>query len=370
MYIDPRSDRWGCKKTCGFAAMVLDETLECTALSTSTASSKTKTSTTTTTTTFTIYDLISQTSGKGALGKKMKSIKSLIDAADLESTLREATVNGYTAFLPEDSAFTEKLFPQKLTDKLLKPTNKDFLKNVILRHILPTKVTRDALEAGHVTALNGDQLTVIIDEPVRIGPSDGNLRAQVVQTDVFGSNGVIHTINSLLWLTMELNPDMQDDDEEETTPVPTTKDATTQTTWTRYTETSTRTSTTTTIRQTVTNPYRRSRTTTTPATNTTESQKSDEFDQDGGLKSQGRDAKATAKKGLGGAVAAVVVVLLLVIGGAAFFLVRKKKSMTPRTKRLESMAQYDMGTHEFQNPLSDNKSGKALLVVPDNEFEI
>jgi uncharacterized surface protein with fasciclin (FAS1) repeats len=350
--------------------MVLDETLECAALSTSTVSSKTKTSATTTTTTFTIYDLIGQTKGKGALGKKMMTIKLLIDAADLESTLREATINGYTAFLPEDSAFTEKLFPQWLTDKLLEPKHKDFLKNILMRHILPTQVTRDALEAGQVTALNGDQLTVLLDEPVRIGPSEGNFRAQVVQTDVFCSNGVIHTTNSLLWPTSELNPDMQDDDEDETTPVPTTKGTTTKTTWTRYTRTATRTSTTTTIRQTVTNPYRRSRTTTTPAKNTTESQKSDEVGQDGGPRSRGSNGKTTAKKGLGGAVAAVVVVLLLLIGGVAFFLVRKKKSMTPQTKRLESMAQYDMGTHEFQNPLSDNKSGKALLVVPDDEFEI
>jgi len=104
------------------------------------------------------------------------------------------TLNGtgpFTIFAPTNAAF-DKL-PKGTVEDLLKPENKAKLTAVLTYHVVAGKVLAADVKTGMVKTVQGGDL----DVKVAAGGVTVN-GAKVVKTDIVGSNGVIHVIDSVL----------------------------------------------------------------------------------------------------------------------------------------------------------------------------
>ncbi len=114
-----------------------------------------------------------------------------VQAADLADTL--ATGGPFTVFAPTDAAFAA--LPAGTVENLLKPENKEQLKSILLYHVLDGKVMSSAVVGKSLSpaTLNGQTF----DVKTQMGKVMVN-DAQVTQTDIEASNGVIHVINKVV----------------------------------------------------------------------------------------------------------------------------------------------------------------------------
>lgn len=117
-----------------------------------------------------------------------------VDAAGLVDALDQT--GPYTVFAPTDEAFTAALEALGLTaDELL--GNTELLTSVLLYHVVPgTFYAEDVVELDGIavgTAFGGASIDISVGE-------DGVFvdDAQVIQTDIEASNGVIHVIDSVI----------------------------------------------------------------------------------------------------------------------------------------------------------------------------
>ncbi|HSR52871.1 MAG TPA: fasciclin domain-containing protein [Acidobacteriota bacterium] len=113
-----------------------------------------------------------------------------VKAAGLVETLKGD--GPFTIFAPTNAAF-EKL-PEGTVEMLLKPENKQKLVSILTYHVVPGRVT-----ASQVTSLNSAK--TVNGQEIDIQVSSGSVMvddAKVVKTDIMGSNGVIHVIDSVI----------------------------------------------------------------------------------------------------------------------------------------------------------------------------
>ena len=97
-----------------------------------------------------------------------------------------------TVFAPTDAAFAK--LPAGTVDNLLKPENRDQLVAILTYHVVPGK-----LMASDVTSMTGGK--TLQGESVTFEVKDGKAfidGAQIVQTDIAASNGVIHVIDTVI----------------------------------------------------------------------------------------------------------------------------------------------------------------------------
>jgi uncharacterized surface protein with fasciclin (FAS1) repeats len=117
-----------------------------------------------------------------------------IGAADLGETL--SGEGPYTVFAPTNDAFAA--LPEGTLDDLLKPANKDQLTAILTYHVVAGEVMAADVKPGEVTTVNGATFEVAAEDgTVTITDGEGNT-AEVVTTDIVGSNGVIHVIDAVL----------------------------------------------------------------------------------------------------------------------------------------------------------------------------
>jgi uncharacterized surface protein with fasciclin (FAS1) repeats len=125
-----------------------------------------------------------------------------LKAADLVGALQGD--GPFTVFAPTNSAFA-KIDKAALAD-LLKPENKEALSNILTYHVIHGKLMASdvvaALKKGkgsvEVKALNGTVLTVVSkDGKIWLKDAAGNY-SEITATDVAGSNGVIHVIDTVV----------------------------------------------------------------------------------------------------------------------------------------------------------------------------
>ncbi|MDI1311813.1 fasciclin domain-containing protein [Prosthecobacter sp.] len=112
-----------------------------------------------------------------------------VKAAGLVDTLNGA--GPFTIFAPTNAAF-EKL-PKGTVEDLLKPENKEKLTAVLTYHVVAGKVMAADVKTGMVKTVQGGELDVKV--------ADGGVTvngAKVVKTDIVGSNGVIHVIDTVV----------------------------------------------------------------------------------------------------------------------------------------------------------------------------
>lgn len=112
-----------------------------------------------------------------------------VKAAGLVDTL--SGPGPFTIFAPTNAAF-EKL-PAGTVESLLKPENKAKLVAILTYHVVPAKVLAADVKTGEAPTVNGKPLKIKAGESGVMVNS-----AKVTATDLVGSNGVIHVIDTVL----------------------------------------------------------------------------------------------------------------------------------------------------------------------------
>lgn len=98
----------------------------------------------------------------------------------------------FTVFAPTNAAFAK--LPAGTVEDLLKPENKSKLARILTYHVVPAKVLAgEAVKLTTAPTLSGQRLDLVYkSEKLTV---DG---AAVTKTDIVGSNGVIHVIDSVM----------------------------------------------------------------------------------------------------------------------------------------------------------------------------
>ena len=112
-----------------------------------------------------------------------------VKAAGLAEAL--SSEGPFTIFAPTNEAFAK--LPAGTVESLLKPENKEKLAAILKYHVVAGKVMAADVSAGEVETLNGAKATISIE-----GGKVMIDKATVVKTDIAGSNGVIHVIDSVI----------------------------------------------------------------------------------------------------------------------------------------------------------------------------
>mgnify|MGYP005995602247 CR=1 FL=1 len=116
-----------------------------------------------------------------------------LQSAGLDTMLMEDTK--YTVFAPTDDAFAPVLEKLGVTKEELL-ANTDLLKKVLPYHVVPMEVKAADIPYGtDIETANGK--TISISEDNVITDATGNT-ANITGTDIMASNGVIHTIDTVL----------------------------------------------------------------------------------------------------------------------------------------------------------------------------
>lgn len=114
-----------------------------------------------------------------------------IEAADLAETL--SAEGPYTVFAPTDEAFAA--LPEGTVEDLLKPENKDKLVQILKYHVVPAKVLSTEIQPGAVETVEGEALEISVNPDTNeVQVNNG----KVIKTDIVGSNGVIHAIDTVM----------------------------------------------------------------------------------------------------------------------------------------------------------------------------
>jgi uncharacterized surface protein with fasciclin (FAS1) repeats len=126
-----------------------------------------------------------------------------VKAAGLVDTLMSK--GPFTVFAPVNSAFA--MLPAGTVDTLLKPENKDKLTGVLTYHVVAGRLSANDIKSwikkGHGTAelktVAGGKLWATMNGPSNILLKDENGgMSNVTISDVFQSNGVIHSVDRVL----------------------------------------------------------------------------------------------------------------------------------------------------------------------------
>jgi len=134
--------------------------------------------------------------------KNFSTLVTALTAADLVSALQGD--GPFTVFAPTNDAFAK--LDQATLKSLLEPKNKAALANILTYHVVSGKLAATdvlaALKAGkgkvELKALNGQTLTVLQkDGKIWLQDRNGNY-SEIVTTDVMGTNGVIHVIDTVV----------------------------------------------------------------------------------------------------------------------------------------------------------------------------
>jgi uncharacterized surface protein with fasciclin (FAS1) repeats len=134
-------------------------------------------------------DIVDTAVGAGTF----KTLAAALGAADLVATLKGA--GPFTVFAPTDEAFAK--LPAGTVETLLKPENKEKLKEILLLHVVPGSVlAADVVKLKEAKTAGGKTVTISTDGGVKVGTATG--MSKVVKTDIKAKNGVIHVIDAVI----------------------------------------------------------------------------------------------------------------------------------------------------------------------------
>ena len=112
-----------------------------------------------------------------------------VKAADLVETL--SGPGPFTIFAPTNAAFAK--LPAATVASLLLPENKGKLAAILTYHVVAGKVLAADVKPGDVKTVNGKSASI----SMKNGAPFIN-DAKIIATDLVGSNGVIHVIDSVI----------------------------------------------------------------------------------------------------------------------------------------------------------------------------
>jgi len=134
-------------------------------------------------------DIVDTAVGAGTF----KTLAAALGAAELVATLKGD--GPFTVFAPTDEAFAK--LPAGTVENLLKPENKEKLKEILLLHVVPgTVYAADVVKLKEAKTAGGKVVTVSTEGGVKVGTATG--LANVIKTDIKAKNGVIHVIDAVI----------------------------------------------------------------------------------------------------------------------------------------------------------------------------
>ena len=122
-----------------------------------------------------------------------EDFSTLVAAVQAAGLVEALSAEGpFTVFAPTNAAFAA--LPEGTVEALLQPEGRDLLISVLTYHVVAGKVTaEDVVGIESAETLQGAEIQISVEEEtVRIN------EAQVIQTDIMGSNGVIHVIDAVI----------------------------------------------------------------------------------------------------------------------------------------------------------------------------
>ena len=138
-----------------------------------------------------------------AIGNKnFSTLVTALKSADLVSALQGS--GPFTVFAPTNDAFAK--IDAETLNSLLEENNQKVLANILTYHVISGKLAATdvvaALDKGNgsveLKALNGELISVMQkDGKIWLKDSNENY-SEITATDVMGSNGVIHVINTVV----------------------------------------------------------------------------------------------------------------------------------------------------------------------------
>lgn len=131
-------------------------------------------------------DLVARADAAG----QFETLLAAANAAGLVDTLQGE--DPLTVLAPTDEAFSR--LPDGQVEKLLKPENREALRELLTYHVLPGRVyADDVMELNSAETVQGKQVFISTqDDKVFVNDS------RVVSTDIEATNGVIHVIDGVL----------------------------------------------------------------------------------------------------------------------------------------------------------------------------
>ena len=112
-----------------------------------------------------------------------------VKAAGLAETL--GGEGPFTIFAPTNAAFAK--LPAGTVDSLLKPENREKLVALLTYHVVPAKIMAADVKTGEAPTVNGKTLSIKAG-----GKGVMVNKAHVTATDLVGSNGVIHVVDTVI----------------------------------------------------------------------------------------------------------------------------------------------------------------------------
>jgi transforming growth factor-beta-induced protein len=120
------------------------------------------------------------------------SFKTLVAAAKAAGLVDVLKSDGpFTVFAPTDDAFAK--LPKGTVESLLKPENRDQLRQILLYHVVPGKLTaRDVTRTAGAETAQGQRVSFDSSNGVKVD------NARVIKADIEADNGVIHVIDRVI----------------------------------------------------------------------------------------------------------------------------------------------------------------------------
>ena len=134
--------------------------------------------------------------------KNFSTLVTALKSADLVGALQED--GPFTVFAPTNDAFAK--IDSKTLNSLLEEKNQKVLTNILTYHVISGKLVASDVVAAlnknngsvELKALNGQVISVMEkDGKIWLKDSKGNY-SEISATDVMGSNGVIHVIDTVV----------------------------------------------------------------------------------------------------------------------------------------------------------------------------
>jgi len=126
-----------------------------------------------------------------AVGNKdFSTLVKIVSDLGLVETLKSA--KAVTILAPNDDAFA------KLPAGTLESLTPEQAKEIVLRHVIPAKVTARAISTGPVETIGGEKINVIKHSNGGIQINGPTTKTHVTLANIFATNGVIHVIDSVI----------------------------------------------------------------------------------------------------------------------------------------------------------------------------
>ncbi len=125
-----------------------------------------------------------------AIAAGFSTLVAAVSAAGLVDTLK--STGPFTVFAPTDAAFAK--LPAGTVEELLKPESLAKLQAILTYHVVAGQVmAADVVKLAAAKTVQGQEVTIkVADGKVMVDA------AEVTQTDILTSNGVIHIIDTVI----------------------------------------------------------------------------------------------------------------------------------------------------------------------------